>query len=177
MNDHRRPIILVGAMLLLLAITAAWAGRWQADQKRQAERAASDLAEATRIAAQLEQLRAEPTVVASKDLEIKELGQIIESAAKKVLLADGAISNVYPRGPRPVGDTPYIERATDIKVQQVTLAQLSGFLYYLSHDAGLNVRDLRLNVPRRQARPDQWDADVTLTYMLYAPQEQPGADR
>ena len=46
---------------------------------------------------------------------------------------------------------------------------MAAFLYHLSVDGGLSVRDLRLRSPHSDAAQDTWDAEVTVTVLVYAP--------
>jgi len=55
------------------------------------------------------------------------------------------------------------------QVEPGTLGQLAAFLFHLTDGSGLSVRDLRLSIPRAADASSLWDAEATLTYLIYAP--------
>lgn len=171
MTPQRRERILVGVMIVLLAIAALWVWQWRGEQRALANRDATNLTEVKLLAERIEAMRAEPAVAATEDLELKELGGRLEAAAGKARFPQGAIEGVLPRSARRFGDTAYLEKPTEIDIRGVTLTQLAAFLHHVANDAGLTVRDLRLRTPRGDAPTNTWNADATLTYLLYAPIE------
>jgi len=51
----------------------------------------------------------------------------------------------------------------------VSLKQVATFLYALTDGSGLRVQELRLRSPHGDVAPDVWDAETTVTYLMYAP--------
>jgi hypothetical protein len=76
-----------------------------------------------------------------------------------------------------VGDTPYLQKPTTLELQGVSLTQLASFLYHLTSEPGLVVRDLRIRSPRRDDVGSQWNAEATLTYLIYSPQRAEESNR
>jgi hypothetical protein len=103
----------------------------------------------------------------------QELGQRTEAALQKAQVAATALEGVYPQTVRPVGDSPYLQKPTVLALKGVTLRQLTSFLVALTDGSGLTVKDLRLRIPHGDAARDLWDAEVTLTCLIYEPPAKP----
>ncbi len=174
MSPQKRQAVLVGVMLAMLAIAAAWSTTEMLAARELARRSAADLAACERIAADIRRLRQGPKVASAEAMGVQELGKRIEAASRTAGLSTSALVGVYPQGPRRVGDTPYLRKPTSLSFRNVPLPQLASFLYHLSDGSGLNVRDLRLRTPRGEGGGDLWDAEATLTYLIYSPA---GSDR
>jgi hypothetical protein len=170
MNPRKRQAILVGVMLAMLSVGAVWNLNWMLEQRQDARRAAGDLVACEVLAEQMGQLRSKPAVASAKDMGVRELGSKIDAASARARLGRTALRGVDPRSARPVGDTPYLQKPTTLDLQQVTLPQLTSFLYHLTNEPGLVVRDLRLRSPRRRAEGKDWNAEATLTYLIYSPE-------
>ncbi len=169
MIANRRLAVLLGLMVTTLAVVALWNVRWMAEQRRAARFAMADLRACEQLADRIASLRLEPIVAASQDMGIQELGERIEQAQQRARMTGPALEGVFPQAARRVGDTPYMVKPTALSLRGVTLTQLCTFLYHLTHESGLNVRDLRLRSPRGDVSADQWDAEATLTYLIYSP--------
>jgi hypothetical protein len=170
MTPTKRWFIGVGVLTGLLLLTALWSVSWMLAQRAEAQHAAADLQATSTLAAQITGLKAEPKIAAADEARgIQQLDPKIELALKAAgLPRRPTIDGIFPQAAREVGDLPYQVKPTAVSIRRVSLGQLAKFLYYLSDDTGLNVRDLRMRTARSgDAR--QWDAEVVLTYLIYVP--------
>jgi type II secretory pathway component PulM len=162
----------LGALAILLLIgvgVAAWNVNWMFERQADAKAAAQDLADCRALAASIEMLRTGPTVASEQDMGVQELGQRIEAASRIAQFHGKALQGVFPQQARRAGDSPYRLKPTALILRGVPLEQLATFLHHLSSDSGLRVQDLRLRSPRGDETGHAWDAEVTLTYLIYDP--------
>ncbi len=172
MNEKRIIFYLV-ALAAVLLVVAGLNVEWMLWQRRAAHRAAEDLFECTELAADIQALRKQPTVASSEAMGVQELGVRIEAAMRKAQFDPGALEGVFPQAARRVGDSPYLQKPTALDLSGASLGRLAGFLYHLTDDPGLTVRDLRLRTPHGETAGDLWDAEATLTYLIYSPASNP----
>lgn len=171
----------VFVVLLLSLVVAVWICYAAFDQaKSAAATAAQDLAECNQLGLRITALRRRPSLAGSRELQITELAQRLEEAARSCSIPADGISRISPDAPHRVGDSPYREVATDISLRQVTLRQAISFLHTLcSAESGLRARDLRLEVPHDvqgfgspetgTTAQNTWTLEATLSYLIYAP--------
>ncbi|MGB0768874.1 MAG: hypothetical protein ACPGYV_14330 [Phycisphaeraceae bacterium] len=50
-------------------------------------------------------------------------------------------------------------------------------LYHLTEDSPYTAEAIQLRTPPGETAGNRWDADVTLTYLIYSPQSSARADR
>lgn len=171
MSTERRQTILVSIMLVLLICAAGWAMLDALEQRARAQRAADQLALSEALAEQIRRLREQPKVATSQEIGTRQLGRKISLAAEAAGLGTGSIQGVTPRPARRVGRSDYMAKPTTLKLQGVSLGQMAMFLYHISSDSNLTVRDLRLE--GRRASPGQtdrlWNGQATITYLIYSP--------
>ncbi len=169
MAPQKRQAILIGVMLALLAAAAAWNVLWMREQRARARVASVDLAECRRLGRAITALRDAARVAPTEALGVQALGDRIEAASRQARLVGPALAGVFPQSARRVGDSPYMQKPTALALRGVTLQQAATFLFHLSEDSGLSVRDLRLQAPHGEEGTGAWDVDATVTYLLYAP--------
>ena len=169
MNSRKRKTILIGTMLVMLAIAAAWNVNWMMDQRDQARHAARQLAACRALAQQIDALRDQPAVASSEAIGVQELGQRLADAARKANLGDRRPRSVRPQSARRVGDSPYLRKPTDLALRGLSLQQTAAFLHHLTAASKLTVQDLRLRTPHGNINADTWNAEATLTYLVYEP--------
>jgi hypothetical protein len=163
-----RKTLEVALMLALLAGAAAWGLGWMLDRRQAAGDAGDDLATCQRLASEIGSVRQKPTVVAGS-AGVRELGEQIQAASRQANLGPDAIQGVFPQPSRRVGESVYVHKPTALALRSISLPQLAVFLYNLSSQPGLTVSDLRLRSPHGASADSAWDADVTVTYLVYAP--------
>jgi len=169
MNLSKRLVVWTCVFLLLLLAVAAFSFDWMLQQRTAAQYAAQDLSQCHVYAAQINELKNEPHVAAAQEIGIQELGARIEAASKAAALGQNALESVYPQAASRLGNTPYVVKPTALSLRGTTLSQLTAFLYHLSNDSGLTVRELRLRTPRGSENANVWDAEATLTYLIFSP--------
>lgn len=180
-STKRSPMRVVLLALLFSLVSAVWICYAAFDQaKSTAATAAEDLAQCDQLGLRITALRRRPSLAGSRELQITELAQRLEEAAKSCSIPADGISRISPDAPHRVGDSPYREVATEISLRQVTLRQAISFLHALcSAESGLRARDLRLEVPpdaqalggpeRGTVLQNTWTLEATLSYLIYAP--------
>ena len=171
MNPQRRQAVLVGVMMVMLAVAAAWNLGWMVEQKERAVYAASELAATRQLVRDIERLQAIPAVATSQELQTHELGARIEAARQAAGLPDDWQPGVQPQPAQSVPRTPYVQKPTALTLASMSLPQLTTFLACLTQDSNLVVRDLRLRTPRGGGEGDRWDATATVVYLMYSPSE------
>lgn len=170
MTPTLRLATLLGVLCLILAGLAAWSFADMAEKKHVTHDAAADLAEVKKLAERIIEVRDQPAIAGSYELELDELTRQIEEAADKAELPGGSLVRIWPEAARRVGDSPYKEKPTQILLRQVTLRQITIFLHELSNsESGLNVQSLRVVAPHRDVEDDTWTAEATITYLIYSP--------
>lgn len=166
-------MVLVAVMLVMMAGGVWWAWGWMDQQKASARTAATDLVTCRQYAEAIKALQAEPTVQAADAMGDQELGNRIAAAAAKVGFGPQTVGSVNHLADRRIPNSPFIQKPSFLRIYSVSLGQLASFLYYLTEDSTLNVRDLRIQTPSGNAEQTTWDAEVTVTYLAYEPQEAP----
>ena len=174
MLGSRRQMMLAGLVVVGLSIAAIWHVAWMLEHRGTAQRAANNLADCKLLAEQIVELRTRPAVAADEEMGIQELDDRIEYAKGQARLTNqtrDVIDIVDPQPARRIGNSPYLQKPTMFALRDVSLPQLTAFLYHLTDGSGLTVRSLRLRVPTGEATADRWDVETTLTYLIYAPPE------
>ena len=188
MNASRR-YLLYGVLLAVLAGAGAFTAWSQLDEARsEAQRAAGDAQRARVLAHQVLRLRERPAVAAEAERELQQLAAPIEAAADAALIARQQVLSIDPEPARRLGRSPLLEKPTTLRLSDVTLEGLTRFLHRLETqpegDDGeaegsgrLRSTAIRLSTPRGQEPRGLWNADVTLTYLIYSPQRPEGGAR
>lgn len=169
MNPQKRQVILISTMIILLLPASIWSYGWMIDQCQSARDAMDDLATCRDLSRSMESLKRSPKVAAIEAMGVEELGARIEAALKQAQAAGSSLTGVFPQASRRLGDSPYVHKPTVLSLRGISLGQLSAFLYHLTEDSPLTVRDLRIRAPRDASAQNLWDAETTLTYLVYSP--------
>lgn len=166
--SRRQAWVCAIATLSLLSL-AVWSYGWMREQKVAAHHAMADLRACQRLAAEIVALRRVPTIASTETMGVKELGDRIEQASSRARLDLSTLEGTFPQTARRLGDSPYLQKPTQLAFRGVTLSQIAAFLYHIGQDASLTVSQLRLSTPRGKAAAHTWDAQATLTYLIYSP--------
>lgn len=171
MTPQKRRAIMMGVMVVMLIIAAAWNINWLVQRRSAAHAAAADLAQCRRIVQDIAALRTQPAVASTDDTVVQEqaLAQRIRDASVQAQLSGPWLQGVDHRPARRVGDTPYLRKPAVIVMRGVSLRQLATLLYHLTDGSELNVSDLRLRTPPGDLVGGTWNAEATLTYLIYSP--------
>jgi len=176
MTQQKRKSLALGLLLLFLLAGAAWSINHMLEQEQAAALAADDLATCRNLATAIRELSQKPALASSQVIGTSALGELLDAASQKAGF-QGAIESILPQPPRPVGDSPYAHKPTALSLRGVSLSQLATFLYHLTVESGWNVYDLRLRRPNGDTVSDAWDAEVTITYLIYSPPKAKGVAR
>jgi hypothetical protein len=138
--------------------------------------AQSELDTATSLARQIVLLRQKPDRATMQSRSDQSLAQTIEASAVASGLAREQVARIEPHAPRRLGDSDYLEHATVVQLDNVTLSQLATTLAALRSGAAgpeqLRVSSLRISAPYQDDSPggvEPWNAELTLTYLVYSP--------
>lgn len=174
MSPTRLRLYTAGVLLCLIG-TAFWSYTRLADARDAAVAAADDLASCRDLADQIESLRRRPALAGAREMRAEELtGRIERAAAAAHFDGDDSLDRIEPGPPRRLGDGPYRETPTVVRLKRVTLRQLFTFLHALAGDngagGGLHVRRVDLSAPREnESDADRWHVETTLAQLVYAP--------
>lgn len=182
MTASRRLQLQLLVLLVLLSVLSVAAYLHMARQQAAARDAVTQLAEARQLVQQIESLRDRPVLAGVQEMPPTDLAQLVEESAQKANLDVAQIVRIWPEPARRIGQSPYLEKPTQILLRNATLEQFTRFLaHVIQSPYRLRVSALRLSAPRdRDAAatgPDRWTAEVTLTYLLYAPVTEPAFTR
>jgi hypothetical protein len=168
---NRRKKILIGALSGALLVMAVWGYVYLSAQRDADLAAQTDLIECRQMAAQIDQLNRQPSLVSEHEKQNAELHGMIEKAALAAGIVAPGPQLIAPDPPRRVGDTPYQESPTRVMLDGVTLRQLVSLILNVTRaDPGLNTESLHLSAPGGGGDTgDRWAADVVLSYLIYKP--------
>ncbi|QDU70615.1 hypothetical protein [Mucisphaera calidilacus] len=171
MTRVQKQLVMLGLLVTLAAAGALWSLSDMLARRGDARYALADLNTSRELVARIEQLRDEPSIAAAEDVGVQQLSARIEAALRTAGISTGNIEGIYPQQERPLGQLPYQVKPTSLTLRSVTLPQYVNFLYHLTENPGLNVRDIQLRQPSAAGNNALWDTDTTLTYLIYTPQE------
>lgn len=179
MNEVKRQTTLIVVMFAILLMAAGGLTKDMFAKAEAAHQAAADLSQFRQVAGQIETLRKQDAIAATDedaDQQDQALAQRIDRAATVVGLTGEWRQEIQHKQARRVGDSPYLRKPAVLFTRGLTLAQITALLHELTYDSPLIVSELRLKTPRGEEAGNRWDADITLTYLIYSPQTsgQPG---
>lgn len=172
MSESRRRLVLLGVMLSLLAIAAAWSYGRYGDALRRARDARADTDAALALGRAIERLRQQPTLDGGRELGDTQLTSLLyESAAAAALDPDAAIQSIGHQPPRNVPGTHYSRKSTELRLRDLTLEQLTRFLHHLeSQNPGLKVSGVHLTNAAGEGPAATWNVEpLVLSYLIYTP--------
>jgi len=163
----------------LLAVFVGFTYSEYATSKQEFVDRSIELTTSTSWVAKIETLRARPDQATLASHSARALAKAIEQSAAKAKITSKQIASIEPQSPRRAGDTPYMEHATIVHLEGITLpqfAQLAVNLRQLDASLGqLHLTTVRIDAPYRQDEQNEaterWNANAefTLTYFVYSP--------
>ncbi len=140
-----------------------------------------ELTRCTSLVAKIKTLRTRPDQAALASHSARALARAIEQSAAQAKITSKQIASIEPQTPRRSGDTPYMEHATVVHLEEITLAQFAQLAVNLRQlDASLgqlHLTTLRIDAPYRQDKQNEaterWNVEFTLTYFVYSPKSSP----
>jgi hypothetical protein len=137
--------------------------------------AQQELQQAVGLVQQIEVLREKPDRARVESRSEQALAEAIEKSAAGSGVDRERIARIEPQQPRRAGDTEYLEHATVVQFDGITLAQLAQAVQALRGVAGLDqlrVSTLRVSALYQAGEgggPENWNVELTLTYFVYSP--------
>lgn len=168
MNKRQSRLIIV--LIVLLSLTAWWSRSHLVEAKLAAEAANASLFQSQRLATSIQSLRKQPQTVAAREMEVDELSKTLEAAAKQASIQPSSIKRIDPQTAQRLGDTPYKQKNTRLEFQDITFSHLLAFAQHLqSKNANLKITSLRVFSPHSNDTANNWNCELTITYLLYSP--------
>lgn len=173
--NSRRQIEFLVTLVLIILVWFAYAG--MASNRQQFAEASEELEQAARLAHQIELLRSKPDQATLESHSQRALAKAIEQSASEVGIKPTRIARIEPQAARRAGDSSYMEHATLVHLESVTLKQLALLadrLRQLDASLGqLHITTLRIDAPYQQdadsPSAEAWNIEFTLTYFVYSP--------
>lgn len=172
--------MLIGVMLAMLLIAAGWSTLRMFGLRQDARYAAQDLQQAQRLADEIDRLQNRDAVAsASGDTAMQEqrLAERIKEAAEKANLTGQWQQGIEHRREVRIDDSPYMRKPAVLITRGLTLYQLALLLHHLTYDSPYTAEQFQLRTPPGEEAGGRWDADITLTYLIYSPQPSGRDDR
>lgn len=173
MNEQRRQVILIAVMLGMMLLLAGWSTASMLGHRNDARYAAQDLRRCQQLADQIKQHQSQDAVASTGDdaaMQEQKLAQRISEAAKQANLTGPWQQGIEHRREIRIEDSPYMRKPAVLITRGLTLHQLSLLLHHLTADSPYTAEQLQLRTPPGEETGNRWDADVTLTYLIYSPQ-------
>lgn len=162
--------LLGGCFGLLLAALALSALRYREAQDR-AERAAVQAHEVQGLTQQIRSLTDRPSVAMTQSDEVQQLSGLIESSAVACGIHQQQIDRIDAQDPRRIGKTPYYRLPTRVNLLHVEMPRLVDLLEKLTRGGRIRIDDCRLFAPHDEVVGRHWNAEFTLSYLIYDPQQ------
>ncbi len=172
----------------LLLAGGLWVGHdHYANQVARYDELRGELERSFTRAARIEQLRKQPDRVMRHSQTRRAMAERIERSASESGIPASQIVRIDPQAARRAEDTPYMEHATLVQLEEVTLRQLAKLASrFHSGDASfqnLHITSLRITAPYRTAGArggtekkttqnnnlESWNMELTLTWFVYSP--------
>ncbi len=166
---NQLPIVVVFVAGIVMT-TISWS--FYRNAHASANSAADMYSESLRLSRDLERFRNSPRIAS---LEVEPPDRIagrVSAAAKQANLSPLSILSIDPQLPVRVNRTASQIRATQVVLQNTTLAQVAGFVGGLEDpSSGMIVRDLSMNRSPVLGENDSelWNVRLTLTQMIFSP--------
>jgi len=170
----------VGGAVLLAAFLWFTYAEYATSKQELVDRSV-ELTKCTSLVEKIKSLRARPDQAALASHSARALARAIEQSAAQAKITSKQIASIEPQSARRSGDTPYMEHATVVHLEGITLAQFAQLAVNLRQlDASLgqlHLTTMRIDAPYRQDKPNEaierWNVEFTLTYFVYSPKSSP----
>lgn len=157
-------------LLVLLGILALAASARKQAAKDRAVQAQADVAAVAGVLQEIDRLKNRPSLAGAQEIQLSELARQIEQSAVAAGVLQANIIRIYPDPDRRLGESPYVEKPTQLMVKNVTMQQATTLCLTLKQKIpGLWVKSLRLSAPRGGEGGDDWSVESVLSYLVYAP--------
>lgn len=173
-NDPKSRTLLLGLAFALTVLLAAWTYSRVGEARDAAIAANDDLNECRDLVERMSAVRDRSSAASSSTRE-GDINQHIYTAASDAGL-EPQVMSVEPGQPQRVQGTDYTELPVPLEIELVTLEDLVKFLHKLStEDPAVRVRSISLAPPSEGDTSENWEASVTLAYLMRATSGRPAA--
>jgi hypothetical protein len=167
---NRRKVILLGVLLALLIVTAAWSLSTMIESRDGAQAATLDLKECQRLAGRITLLGQQPTLASDRERQGAEINGPVEKAAQAAGIPADRLIRIVPEPAQRIGDGAYKEKPTRVFLKNVAPRSIATMVQKLTEgDGGLTLSSMRLTAPSRDATENLWTAELVFTYLVYEP--------
>lgn len=173
MNQRRRQMVLVGIMISMIGLVAGWSTLRMLSYRQAAIRTAQDLHECRQLVDSIGVLQDQDAVASSGEniaRQEQELAQRINEASSKANLTGAWQQSIEHRREVRIDDSPYMRKPAVLVTRGLTLHQLAILLHHLTYESPYTADQLQIRTPPGEETGSRWDVDVTLSYLIYAPQ-------
>jgi type II secretory pathway pseudopilin PulG len=162
--------LVAGLFGLLFATLAFSAMRYREAQDR-AERASVQAQQVQDLAYEIRSLTDRPSVATTQSDEVQQLSGLIESSAAECGIDQQQIDRIDAQAMRRVGKSPYYRLPTRVNLLNVEMPLLVDLLEQLTQGDRIRIDDCRLFAPHGEVVGKHWNAEFTLSYLIYDPQQ------
>ena len=161
----------VSGGICVLAVTLCWFQRRNARSAQQTlQITTANLATMSANAQAIRRLSAAPRQASEHQLPHDQLVALVGQAMEKAALPSHLLSSVWPDPARRIPNQDYLEMNTRLQFDGVKLEQFVPFVHYLQ-ELDSSVRTSALRLLSGQNASDSWDAELTVSYLIYAPRD------
>ena len=175
-NNQRRSLTVL-VLLLIFCLWGYWLQRRSLHSMRHTVTTQSLALERMKTdAARIESLRSTPQRATDRSKPNDELLSQIDNALRKSGIPKELWQDSIPQPPRREANSPYSKMSTRLYFEQITLQQIAAFAHsLLATDPTLSLTAVRISATRNEPVSDanstkvQWNAELAVSYLVYAP--------
>lgn len=172
MNAQNRTLWLVACLSGLLVAWAVFSFSQLTRARSQADRAQAERLAVAQTLGEIEALGGKPEIASIDAERSAQLSRHIETVAAQSGIEPNQIKQIQTQPARRIDGGPYLRQPTHVLIEQATLAALVELLHDLDASGqSLQLDDLRLIAPREPLVGDRWQAEFTVSYLIYDPIE------
>lgn len=173
MSMTQRLMMWLLLMFLGMSAICFWSWQQMLEQRRIAQLTANDQLECQALCDQITRLRT-ATQNRRPDEEMNTLVEQIQQAAGQAAMPMSHVQRIRPSTERRIGQSPYVEKPTQLSLSNIKLPLAVAFLHHLAtRQPDLQIQSLRITEDRRNASSDQWQIEVGLASVIYSPPANP----
>ncbi len=166
----QRENIMLAVMFGLLAIVALWTHGQMSKARSAAEITSDDVQICQKLISTMKKSAHRPTMASDHEKLNTETNSFIERAASEAKIDSKSLIRITPEPARRMGDTAYKEKPTMIFLKNITLEQLVSLSHGLqTAEQQLAPKFIRIVAPQQNDTSLKWNAEVSVTYLIYAP--------
>jgi len=170
MSPIQRLTIWLSVMLLCMSILCFWSWGQMQEQQRIAQITVTDQLNCQILKSEIQAIQESAQTRKPSD-DMNTLVQQIQQAASNAQMPMSHVHRIRPATQRRIGQSPYLEKPTQLSLSNITLKSTVTFLHHLaSLQPDLQIQSMRITEDRRNPTSDLWQVEVGLANVIYAPQ-------